>query len=427
MSSSARARRALKVLFAIVVIDGTIAGLVGPIQPEFVEGTSTPARWITASSLIFVTLGFLAAPILGAISDVYGRRPVLIGAGIATVIGAVVLLRVRLPFLLVNRLFDGASMGAYGTLRSAVVDASTEEHLARNTGLVNTISSIGFIVGPAVASVVLFGASVTGIASAPAVVVTSIGLGVLSLGLCFVLPETRGIHAPIDGARASAAVPAIDWREVCSRSFMPTRLVRRARILADGNPGVWQLLVAELALNIGLGYYFYFITLIAEGPLHLSPQGIANLSAFWAVILVVAQLVFFNRYVMRIDRVRWVRVLLLVGVGVMLGYAFVGDRLGLFLLVAALDCLTISFVPGMIEGLMAEAVPEASRGELFGIRQSVASTGWVLALVVATVLSEVWIGAPFLVFGAAFVACFWTLRHFHPGKSVGPRRVDPVP
>jgi len=422
VTASPRTRRALKVLFAIIVIDGTIAGLVGPIQPEFVAGTASPATWITASSLVFVAFGFLVSPLLGALSDVYGRRPVLITAGVSTLIGAVLLLPVRLPFLIANRVFDGASMGAYSTLRAAVVDASDERTMARNTGLVDTIASIGFIVGPAVASVVLFAASVTGIAAAPAVVVASIALGAISLALCLVLPETREVQPAAKGAaedgvdnpRETTARPAIQWGEVFARSVRPDRLLRRTRVLARDNPGVWPLLVAEFWLNIGIGYYFYFITLIAEGPLHLDPQGIANVSAFWAVILVVVQGVFFGRYVMRIDRVRWVRWLLLAGVLVMFGYAFVGDHLVLFLAVAAIDCVTISIVPGLLEGLAAETVPEAQRGELFGVRQSIGLLAMAISLLLATALAGIWVGAPFLVFAAAFVACWWSLRAFRP-------------
>lgn len=412
MTASPRARRALKVLFAIVVIDGTIAGLVGPIQPEFVARTSSPATWITAAALVFVVCALIASPFLGAISDVHGRQPVLIAAGVTTVIGAVLLLPVRLPFLMANRVFDGASMGAYSTLRAAVVDASDARTLARNTGLVDTIASIGFIVGPAVASVVLFGASVTGVAAAPAVVVASIVLGVISLGLCLILPETRPFASAPTPAR-----PAILWGEVFARSVRPDRLLVRTRALADQHRGVKPLLVAEFWLNIGLGYYFYFITLIAEGPLKLGPQAIANVSAFWAVILVVVQGVFFSRYVMRVDRVRWVRIMLLAGVLVMLGYGFVGANLALFLLIAAIDCVTVSLVPGLIEGLAAETVPEAIRGELFGVRQSIGLIATAISLVIATALAGVWVGAPFFVFAAAFVACWWTLRSFRPAPD----------
>ena len=129
-------------------------GLAWPILPKLVEelsggGISEAAyayAWIGA---LYAIAQFLCAPLLGALSDAKGRRPVLIVSQAALAIDYLLLAIVpSLAWLAVLRLLSGAFAATISTANAYIADISTPENRARNFGYVSAAFGIGFIVGP---------------------------------------------------------------------------------------------------------------------------------------------------------------------------------------------------------------------------------------------------------------------------------------
>ena len=107
--------------------------------------------WIGAS---YALMQFLFAPILGALSDRYGRRPIILGSLFALGIDFLVMgFAPSITWLFVGRIFAGMMGGSFSAANAYIADISTPENRARNFGLVGMMFGFGFIFGPALGGV----------------------------------------------------------------------------------------------------------------------------------------------------------------------------------------------------------------------------------------------------------------------------------
>ena len=145
----------LAFIFVTLLIDVLGVGLLIPILPKFVaelsgHGLSAGARDYGLLLGLYGLMQFLFAPLLGALSDRYGRRPVLLLAlgftGLEYVVQA---LAPNLAWLYVGRILAGITGASFTTASAYIADVSPPEKRAQNFGLVGAAFGVGFIAGPA--------------------------------------------------------------------------------------------------------------------------------------------------------------------------------------------------------------------------------------------------------------------------------------
>ena len=112
--------RRLWLIYAIVLLDVVVGSATGPVLPQFVRNLSQPQVWLSLGTALFLGVQLFSAPLLGKLSDGYGRRPILIVSAIGTFLANCLLLPIRLGAQLVNRVSDGLTNGMYATVRSAI-------------------------------------------------------------------------------------------------------------------------------------------------------------------------------------------------------------------------------------------------------------------------------------------------------------------
>ncbi len=143
---------------------GIVIPVVAPLMVSnttgiFDAGVSEDLREILYGLLIasYPIAQFFGAPILGSLSDRYGRKPVLEFALFGSAVGyglfAVGIIYGSLPILFFSRILDGFTGGNISIVYSAMADLSTSKNKARNFGLIGMMFGIGFVVGPFVGGV----------------------------------------------------------------------------------------------------------------------------------------------------------------------------------------------------------------------------------------------------------------------------------
>jgi DHA1 family tetracycline resistance protein-like MFS transporter len=149
-------RSPLIVIFTTVFIDLIGFGIVIPVLPFYAEGTIFNATPRTVGLLFasYSVMQLIFSPILGGLSDKYGRRPVLFLSIIGTGIGFLVLgLATTTWMLFAGRILDGITGGNISTAQAYIADITTSENRAKGMGMIGAAFGLGFIFGPAIGGI----------------------------------------------------------------------------------------------------------------------------------------------------------------------------------------------------------------------------------------------------------------------------------
>ncbi|WJI28148.1 MFS transporter [Thermosynechococcus sp. B3] len=144
-------RSPLFIVLLTIVIDRLGESLIFPILPFLVERFNFDALSLTLLFSAFAAAQFIAAPLLGALSDHWGRRPVLLICIAGTALSYILFAVATVPWLLfVSRIIDGLTGGVVSTAQAYIADTSAPADRAKNFGLTGAAFGIGFIFGPAI-------------------------------------------------------------------------------------------------------------------------------------------------------------------------------------------------------------------------------------------------------------------------------------
>jgi DHA1 family tetracycline resistance protein-like MFS transporter len=143
-------------IFITILIDFLGIGLLIPILPEFIahlthESLNGASQHYGALLSIYGGMQFLFAPMLGMLSDRFGRRPVLLLSMLFSGINYVIMaLAPTLLWLYVGRTLSGICGGSFTAANAYIADVSPPEKRAQDFGIIGAAFGIGFIIGPAV-------------------------------------------------------------------------------------------------------------------------------------------------------------------------------------------------------------------------------------------------------------------------------------
>jgi len=196
LENPATVRRALGIIFWIMLMDVVGISILYPIAAYLVRRYSDQALMVTMLTIIYAAAQFFAAPALGKLGDRYGRRPVLLVSVLGSAAGYIIFgIGGALWVLFLARLVDGITAGNMSTASAYILDVSTPEDRPKNLGLIGVAWGVGLIFGPAL------GAALGQIDLAlPAFVAAGLSLasaGLITFFLPESLPKERRQTAPI--------------------------------------------------------------------------------------------------------------------------------------------------------------------------------------------------------------------------------------
>jgi DHA1 family tetracycline resistance protein-like MFS transporter len=177
--------RPLLVIFLTILVNLIGFGIIVPLLPFYAETFGASPLVIGLLFAVFSVCQLIAAPVLGDLSDRYGRRPVLIFSLAGTVISFLMLaLAQSITMLFLARIVDGLSGGNISTARAYVADITEPKDRARAYGLIGAAFGLGFILGPALSGVMSR-------ISYTAPIWTAAAITLVAMGMAWVwLPET---------------------------------------------------------------------------------------------------------------------------------------------------------------------------------------------------------------------------------------------
>ncbi|MBA3828873.1 MAG: TCR/Tet family MFS transporter [Taibaiella sp.] len=150
---------ALAFVFITVLIDVIGLGIIIPVLPKLIEhlihgNISQASTWGGWLGFAYAGMQFVCSPILGNLSDKFGRRPILLiallGLGIDYIFQA---FAPSIAWLFVGRILAGMAGASFTTATAYIADISTPEKRAQNFGLVGAAFGLGFIIGPAIGGI----------------------------------------------------------------------------------------------------------------------------------------------------------------------------------------------------------------------------------------------------------------------------------
>ena len=419
-------RRSLLTIFIIVFIDLLGFGLILPLLPFYAEqygASATLTGFLVAS---YAAAQFLGAPILGRLSDRFGRRPILVISLFGTFAGFLMLgfapalgtalagwvspgsaqlaSVLTLAIMFASRALDGLTGGNISVAQAYITDVTDVSNRARGLGLIGAAFGLGFIIGPAAGGTLsTFGFSVPAFAAA--------GLSLLNLlAVAAWLPES--LTAKRREALASQAKPPFTLG---------------AMIGALRRPRVGPLLHIRVFFGLASSMFQTIFALYAQQRLGLTAQSTGYVLAYVGVLAVLVQGVGVGWLSKRYPE-RWI---IFVSTAVLaislLAWAFVPSVLMLLVVLAPMAAATGTLNTVVNSALTKTVYPEEIGGTL-GLSASLESlTRIVSPSVGGVLLQQVGLWAPGVVSALIMtwvVSFAWRRLIAQPDAPLPPRAAE---
>lgn len=404
----------LLTIFLIVFVDLLGFSLILPLLPYYAEAygaTPTVVGLLVAS---YAAAQFIGAPILGRLSDRYGRRPVLLLSvagtllgflllGLADPIGRLLAGRIApdaasafiIATLFFSRILDGLTGGNITVAQAYIADVTDEQNRAKGLGLIGAAFGLGFIIGPAVG-----GALSQWGYSLPAFIAAAVSFMNLA-AIFFLLPES------LTPERRSAA--AASRRPPFSLKALVQALKR---------PKVGPLLHVRFFYGLAFATFQSIFALYAQA-IGLTSQTTGYVLAYVGVLSVVVQAGLIGPLTRRF-RENW---LLITGLwlmaGALLAWAFTGS-LGILLAVILPLALAGGVLNTVIQSAISKSVSREEVGGTLGIAASLESITRVIAPTVGGFLLQklgAWAPGVFSAVLMAWAVTFAYRRIILPGRK----------
>ena len=152
-------KAALGFIFVTILIDVTGLGIIIPVMPdlisELIDGNvSEAARYGGLLLFAYAVMAFIFSPVLGGLSDQFGRRPIILGSLFGFGIDYLLLAWApTIGWLFLGRILSGITGASMTTASAYVADISTPEKRAQNFGMIGAAFGLGFIVGPVIGGI----------------------------------------------------------------------------------------------------------------------------------------------------------------------------------------------------------------------------------------------------------------------------------
>jgi DHA1 family tetracycline resistance protein-like MFS transporter len=342
-------------IFLIVFIDLLGFSLILPLLPYYAKTFNADGTVTGILVASYAAMQLIAAPILGRLSDTYGRRPVLLVSIFGTFIGFLLLgFAQSLVVLFASRIIDGITGGNLTVAQAYITDVTDAKNRAKGLGMIGAAFGLGFIIGPVTGGVLSqWGYAVPAFAAA--------GLAIINLILVAVwLPESL---------TAEKRALITQKRQALSLSAMLAALRR---------PFTGSLLISRFFFGLAFAIFQTIFSLYALARFNLSAAQTGYVLTYVGVLSVITQGFLIGRLTKRIRENVLIMGCVVVMAACFLGWAFT-PSLALLLVIMAPTSFAGGVLNTVLSSTLTKSVAPQEIGGILGLSASIESLTRVFA------------------------------------------------
>lgn len=314
----------------------------------------------------FPLMQFLSTPILGQLSDKYGRKPILLislfGSALSYILFAIGVLTQNIPLLFISRIFDGITGGNVSVAQAAVADISSVKEKAKNFSLIFAAFGLGFIIGPVVGGKL----SDPHINSHFNAATPFIFAGILSLintfSILFLFNET--LHEKVAHIK-------MEW----GKAFENVALALRANNLR-------VTFITNFIFQAGYSFFTTYFGIFLSRRFGFNQGNIGDLFSFAGLCLVVGLALYSKFLSSKFKEYEVLRVSLIMGGAAILLSFLPTQGWGVFI-IAPIFSVFVGLSQAHIPSLISNTVGEKIQGEMLGVNFSIQSLGMAIPIVLS--------------------------------------------
>jgi predicted MFS family arabinose efflux permease len=370
----------LYIIALIAIVNALGYGIIIPVLYSYSQKYGMSDFQNGLLFALFSICQFLSTPIIGRMSDKFGRRPLLIGSLTGTAASFFLMaFAPNMAFLFLARALDGITAGNIPVASAVITDTTDEKNRAKGFGVIGASFGFGFIFGPAItAFTVRFGDSVpfiiAGVISIIAVIVTSL-----------LLPETNKHMGEVKKGKL------FDFKSM-------------AKALTDPNVGPTLLITLVYATAFSL--LIYAFQPFAVKGLHLSVDIISILFTLVGVAGLITQIVILP-FVTKRWHVKDVFTNAFLLITILFVAIFFSMNLYYYAAVTMIWSLVNNLINPLIQTILSEETDAKSQGAMQGLNASYMSIGQIIGPILGGAVATIGISYPFLLGGAFALACYF--------------------
>ena len=366
-------------LLLVVFVNFIGVGALIPVLPYAVIDEAGASETVMTLLLASFALAMMVgAPILGRLSDYFGRRRVLLTSILLSALGHICFaLTTDITLMFMARILTGLASGSIGVIQAIITDTTPPEERSRAIGLLGAFVGLGFVAGPA------FGGLLSGYGGAVHTIPFLLAGGLAFIGFLIALyavPESKGASRP----------RPLSW----FRRFVLLRV-----------SGLFMFGLAVFLLNLAFAQIEASFTLVLKDVMAYTSRHTGYVFTWVGVVIIVVQGVFIGRITRRFSELgaSTTGAFLLV-VGQVMTMLMVGSALWFFLpsflpmmICTTLVCVGFALANPTLTSAASQVIRKGEIGSIMGAIQSMGSLGQVLGLVIAGPLYE--LGGGVMTFG----------------------------
>ncbi len=372
--------RNLAIITLIAVVNALGYGIIIPILYSYSKryGLSDLGNGLLFS--LFSLCQFLSTPVIGRLSDKYGRKPLLVISLLGTV-GSFLTFAFApsVLFLFFARALDGLTAGNIPVATAVISDTTKPEDRAKGFGIIGAAFGFGFIAGPAISALTV------GINPALPFIIAAAITAVSVIITWIYLPETNKHMGEVSHTKL------FDFPKL-------------AKAVVDENVG--KTLLVSLIYSLSFGLLIYAYQPFAVKILGLSATQVALNFTIFGIVGFIAQALIIPKVSKRIEDKKLLLQSLILS-AITFFALFVTRSYAVFILVSTFLSLSNAFVNPLIQSLLSKETDEKSQGEIQGVNASYMSIGLIFGPILGGILATFSVPMPYLG-GAIFaVVCIF--------------------